>query len=192
MLTVACVNQGNYLGRGQEYVDKLRSMVSRNLSQPFKFVCIEEAKDRDGEELTGWWTKIALFQPGRFAGRVLFFDLDTVITGSLDELSATKGIIDLVTWGWRTHTLCSSVMCWDAGEHEGIYNKYHSGIPKDFRGDQDWITHLGGWPILPAEFCASYRYHSRDRVPQKCVAVNFHGKPKPHEVKGGWVPKLWK
>lgn len=187
MLTIACVNQGNYLGMGQRYVDTLRAMVARNLRQPFEFVCIEQAG-----ELTGWWTKVALFEPGRFKGRVAYFDLDSVITGPLDELVATRGTIDLTDWGWKTHTLCSSVMVWDAGEHEDIFKLFTAEVPKQFRGDQDWITHLGGWQILPPHLCRSYRYESKAAPPAGCSVVNFHGVPKPHQVLDGWVPEQWR
>lgn len=186
MLTVACVNQGNYLGMGQRYVDTLRAMVARNLRQPFEFVCIEEAHG-----LSGWWTKVALFEPGRFKGRVLYTDLDSVIVGGLDELADTKGIVDLADWGWTTHTLCSCVMVWDAGEHTEIFERFSADVPRKFRGDQDWITHLGGWQPLPAHLCRSYRYESKAAPQPGCVHVSFHGKPKPHEVQSGWVPKLW-
>ncbi len=185
-VTIACVNQGDYLGRGEDYVQRLQSMVSRHLRRPFDFVCITEAHG-----LTGWWTKIALFEPGRFSGRVLYTDLDSVIVGDLEPLVANKGIVDLADWGWKTHTLCSCVMVWDAGEHAEIFEKFTPEVPQQFRGDQDWITHLGGWEVLPPQLCRSYRYHSRQQPPEGCVHVSFHGTPKPHHVVDGWVPKHW-
>lgn len=185
MITVACVNHGNYLGRGQEYVDKMRSMVSRHLSQPHEFVCLQD----EGE--SGWWSKIELFRPGRFKGRVLYLDLDSVVTGSLDELVAQVGIVDLSDWGWPTHTLCSTVMVWDAGEHEDVYTEFEPPCMQSYRGDQDWITAIGGWWPLTAHLCRSYRYHAVNGPPVGCVHVSMHGKPKPHEITTGWVPEAW-
>lgn len=186
MLTVACVNHGNYLGHGWQYVETLRRMVARNLSQPHEFVCLQDEGD------SGWWSKIELFRPGRFKGRVLYTDLDSVITGPLDELAEHKGIIDLHDWGWKTHTFGSGVMVWDAGEHADIFEKYTPNVRSLFRGDQDYITLLGGWQALPARLCRSYRYHCVKGVPEGCVHVSMHGTPKPHEIKTGWVPEVWR
>ena len=188
MITVACVNWGNYLGRGAEYVGKLHSMVAQHLHQPFHFEVIEEAGD-----LEGWWVKVALFQPGRFKGRVLYLDLDSVIVGDLDELVEHKGIIDMHDWGWEEHALNSSVMVWDAGEHENIFTKFKPSVAKFFcvSGDQAWMHHLGGWQGLPAKMCRSYRYHSIKGPQSGCRVVTFHGNPKPHHITEGWVPQHW-
>lgn len=186
MLTVACVNHGNYLGFGDRYVSTLHAMVKRNLSREFQFVCL---KDEGGP---GWWSKIELFRPGRFSGRVVYIDLDSVIVGPLDELAESKGIIDLHDWGWKKHILGSGVMVWDSGEHAEVFTQYTQHVPERFRGDQDWITHLGGWPILPAHLCRSYRYDCVNEPPDGCVHVSMHGLPKPHEIRDGWVPSAWR
>lgn len=186
MLTVACVNYGDYLGRGADYVARMLSMVKRNLSEPFRFECLTDEGD-----LGGWWAKIELFRPGRFSGRVVYFDLDTVIVGDLAPLVAAPGIIHLDEWGWPAATLCSSVMVWDAGEHEQIWEKFSDEIPREYRGDQDYITELGGWERLPAHLCRSYRYHCVNKPPPGCVNVSMHGRPKPHEIASGWVPEAW-
>jgi len=186
-LTVAVVNHGNYLGRGDEYVAKMRAMTSRNLTTPHQFVCLT-----DEGEYGGWWSKIELFRPGRFKGRVLYLDLDSVVVGPLDTLAATKGIVYLPDWGWTVADLCSSVMCWDAGEHDDVFTSFTFETPEFFRGDQDWITRLGGWAHLPKNLCRSYRYHAVKKPPKGCVHVSFHGSPKPHEVATGWVPELWR
>lgn len=186
MLTVACVNVGDYLGRGSQYVEKMRSMVSRHLSLPHRFECITES------DKSGWWAKTDLFAPGRFDGRVLYLDLDSVIVGSLDALAQSPGIIDLRDWGWKTATYCSAVMVWDAGEHEEIYRGFSDAVPEVFRGDQDWITHLGGWDALPAGIVTSYRYAARSAPPTGASVIQFHGRPKPHEIAEGWVPGAWR
>lgn len=185
MLTVACVNVGNYLGMGDVYVERLKSMVSKHLTEPFEFVCITES------DKAGWWAKIDLFKPGLFSGRVLYLDLDTVIVGNLDELVKHKGIVHLKDWGWTKNDYCSAIMIWDAGEHAEIYNNYDDDVPSLFRGDQDWITELGNWQALPVGMCVSYRYVSRKQPPKGACVVQFHGKPKPHEITTGWVPESW-
>lgn len=185
-LTVACVNHGDYLGRGEDYVRRLQSMVARNITQPYDFAVLQ---DEGGN--AGWWAKIELFRPGRFTGRVLYLDLDSVVVGSLDTLVEETGIIDLHEWGWPIHTLCSSVMVWDGDEHREIFEQFDENVPKAFRGDQDWITHLGGWWPLRPQLCRSYRYHCVNKPPPGCVHVSMHGQPKPHEITSGWVPEVW-
>jgi hypothetical protein len=187
VLTVACVNHGNYLHRGGQYVATLAAMVKRHMRQPYEFRCLT-----DVGPWGGWWSKIALFEPGRFTGRVLYLDLDSVVVGGLDELASTTGIIDLTDWGWPTRTYCSAVMSWDAGEHDDIYTRFDTRVMRGFRGDQDWITSLGGWKPLPAHICRSYRYVSVKAPPPYASVVQFHGEPKPHQVVGGWVAEHWR
>ena len=187
MITIAVVNHGNYLGRGRQYVETMKSMVARNLQQPYAFECLS-----DEGRLAGWWAKIELFRPGRFNGRVVYVDLDSVVVGQLDELAECKGIVNLLDWGWREPTLCSSVMVWDAGEHADIFERFVPDVMHEFRGDQDWITHVGGWQALPPHLCKSYRYHCTEAPPARCVHVSMHGTPKPHEITAGWVPNHWR
>ena len=186
-LTIACVNHSNYQGRGAEYVARMQSMVAHHMSQPYDFAVL-----LDEGPYGGWWSKIELFRPGRFTGRVIYLDLDSVVVGPLDKLAAQPGIIDLHDWGWLTHTLCSSVMVWDVDEHREIFDDFEAPVTSEFRGDQDWITYLGGWDILPAPLCRSYRYHCVNGPPEGCVHVSMHGQPKPHEITDGWVPQAWR
>lgn len=186
MITVVCVNVENYLGHGDDYVNKLCAMVARHLQQPYKFECITQSNK------PGWWAKIDLFQPGRFSGRVLYLDLDSVIIGPLDVLVQSKGIVHLADWGWKKNDYGSTAMVWDAGEHEEIFEQYHDQVPKQFRGDQDWMTHLGGWTALPKGLCVSYRYESKTNPPPGASIICMHGEPKPHQITTGWVPHHWK
>jgi hypothetical protein len=208
MLIVACVEWGNYLGRGAEYVAKLRAGVARHLKQPFHFLCLTDDPRRhptltyddyhdlptlNTRGLVGWWSKLYLFSPFRFpaGSRVLYIDLDSVIVGNLDELAAHKGIIHLRDWGWSRNVYGSGIMSWDAGEHEEIWTRWDPAVAQRLEGDQDWLTELGGWPALPPAMLHSYRYHAKAGIPAGSRIVSFHGRPKPHEA-GGWVPEAWR
>jgi len=104
-LTIACVlrSGGDF---DQEYVERLRDGVAANLSLPHRFVCLSDV-EVPCERLAlqhgwpGWWSKLELFE--QLKGRVLYFDLDTVIAGSLDEIAsyphAFSMLSDLVTSG---------------------------------------------------------------------------------------------
>jgi hypothetical protein len=187
VLTVVCVETGNYLCRGAEYVEKLAVMVGRHLTAPYRFECL-----RPDTGLEGWWNKVELFRPRRFCGRVLYLDLDTVIVGPIDELVEHKGCLHLDRWGWTEKVYGSGVMVWDAGEHAEVFERFTPEVPKRYRGDQDWMTSLGGWDALPDGICVSYRYHSIGGPPKGASVVCFHGIPKPHEFTSGWVAEAWR
>lgn len=183
-----------------EYVQKMGGMLDRNLITPHKRVCISDESNIPGWEiiksdrsLKGWWQKISCFPPGRFEGRILYLDLDSVIVGSLDRLAASKGIIHLNRWGWTTQTYGSGVMAWDAGEHRDIWDKFSSDTPTLYRGDQDYMTALGGWEELPDGVCCSYRYRATRAPPAGVSVVAFHGRPKPSDLPPGhWVHQYWR
>lgn len=196
-LTVALVEAGDYLGRGREYVRKMRAMVSRNLTIPHEIVCLTDA-EHDGVRCiplepgrSGWWNKIQLFKPGLFEGRALYIDLDSIITGSLDAYASVTGIIHLSDWGWDSDTYGSGVMVWDAGDHAEIYEQWTPELTTGYRGDQDWMTALGGWAALPKDWQRSYRYVSTVAPQPGCRICCAHGSPKPHEIRG-WVPEYWR
>lgn len=207
---------------GSEYVANLADMIMRNgsLIEEATYWCVT---DRPGElppgvnpiphypELPGWWQKVWLFSPlmpWKRGERVVYIDLDVAITGRLEELVQTKGIIK--DWLWPCYN--SSVMIWDAGEHAAIWSAFTPQImdrkpgpivPAEVLprgqingGDQEWITELAQagdpWPILRPDWCVNYRLSAQEWPPTRAKVVSFNGKPKPHEITEGWVPQTWK
>jgi hypothetical protein len=140
---------------------------------------------------TGWWHKVELFRLGRFTGRVLFLDLDVVITGDLAPLVDQPGIVNLRDWGWETDQYCSSTMVWDSGEHCRIFDLWTPDTERWYVGDQDWIYDVSVWQSLPALLLRSFKYHCAKGIPEGCSVIAFHGNPKPHEAKPAWVRKEW-
>lgn len=45
--------------------------------------------------------------------------------------------------------------------------------------------------LFPGQF-RSYKVSCTEYVPKGTNVVFFHGRPRPHEVKTGWVPEMWK
>lgn len=95
MINVICVKWGDKFG--SHFVNRLYSMVTKNLSHEFRFYCYtddSEGIDSDIEiidipednDLEVWWNKLALFQKGMFNGTCLFLDLDVVIQNNIDHL----------------------------------------------------------------------------------------------------------
>ena len=162
----------------------------------------------------GWWSKIELFRPGLFApGNAIYFDLDMVITNDLTRIAWHKHRFTMCHEFYRPQHYCSTAMAWNASEALAIYSefkqrpdeimrKYDSRRPDRLIGDQAFIEHhLLSIGLTPDTFknlwgddsIASYKVHKCDkRVPANAMAVAFHGRPKPHEITGGWVPLKWK
>lgn len=141
----------------------------------------------------GWWNKLECFAPGLFEGRCVFLDLDTIVTGPLDPLVKHKGCLHLDDWGWPTNTYGSGVMVWQSGEHADAWLKFTPDVAHRLKGDQDWLTALGGWDALPRGLNVSYRYHAKDGPPAGASTVSFHGSPKPHELPAEhWVHGYWR
>lgn len=94
MINVICVKWGDKFR--PDFVNRLYTMVDRNLTLDFKFYCYTD--DREGirdqvniidipeeNDLEVWWNKLALFQKDMFEGTCLFFDLDVVIQNNIDH-----------------------------------------------------------------------------------------------------------
>lgn len=190
-----------------EYVHNLARACAHYLS-PHEFHVITD-RDRDGEEwreLTrtgliarpiqtewkGWWNKIQLFKPNQFyAGqRILFLDLDVVITRELDCLVNTLDeFVMIENFGPnRSHAAYnSSAMLWTAGnDTRAIWEEFDPAAMDQLHGDQCWIWRCmdsRGISCWPREWVASYKYDIRGK-PQKerdqwPPLIVFHGPPKP-------------
>ena len=93
---VVCIKWGSKYSA--EYVNKLHSMVERNLSLPHRFICLTddstglsseiETKSLLRKELKWSYTKFELFEKKLqdIIGQILFLDLDVVINNSIDDL----------------------------------------------------------------------------------------------------------
>lgn len=210
MLTIATVNAGNYLGRGQEYVEKLYRGVSRNLDE-FRFVCFTDDPSEycNGVEkralphpfLSGWWHKLSLFQDGCFehGERIVYFDLDTLIVRPLNEICAYDGTFAMLG-PFYPHAASpyagnqSGVMMWRAGELSAIWDAFaHDGHPNIPGGDQAYINGLDLKPdTLQEKFPDAFvSFKATDGAyPERASVVCFHGLPRPHQVRG-WVKEKW-
>jgi hypothetical protein len=223
MLSVVCVDVGEpcgYLDRGRQYVDALYHAVRRHLSVPHRFVCFTDnmpryglhpyhvrlvpSADRFVPSARGYMNKLALFRPGVFAEgeRVLYLDLDTVITGSLDDIASYDGEFAMLQDLMFPQLRASGVMAWRGRFGGHIWESYAAaGFPRhvnfegfNYGGDGAWIMqHAPNADVLqdlyPGQI-ASYKMSGGVLAPQTRV-VCFHGVPRPHEIETGWVPALW-
>ena len=211
MLNVVCINANNYEERGVEYVTILNDMVRRNLpaGYPGKFTVFTDTPGDYGPEievrplpypgLEGWWNKLALFGPGVFQDddRILYLDLDTVLTGRLDAVANYQGEFAILGDFYRPNGLQSSVMGWRVSKKsKAIWLDWFSaGMPKVLGGDQVWIEQCklnpDIWQKVAPDAFVSYKLTAGVSPDKACVVV-FHGNPRPHQVVTGWVPMVWK
>lgn len=197
-LTVACVLRSGGTYRPSD-VAILRDQVAAHLDD-HEFICLSDV-DVPCERIAlqhgwpGWWSKIELF---RLPPPVLFFDLDTMIVGSLAAIAAEadKWQFTMLQDFYRETGLGSGMMAWGV-PMDALYAKFVEDDPRgwmekcDSAGDQFFIelnvNHSGvkRWQdVLPGQV-VSYKAHVKGKgVPKDARVVCFHGRPKPRDI--GW------
>jgi len=175
----------------------LQEAVARHLSLPHEFKCITE-HDLPGIQTVkpllqypGWWSKLNLFALAN--GPSLYFDLDVVITGSLDYLADFVGheFAAPANWARSGHGgIQSSVMAWRGNWSAPC--KYIEpqwpAVSERLWGDQELLWEMLGdnWVRIPGIY--SYKYHCRDgNRPADMAVCVFHGEPKPSEIYDKWL-----
>ena len=178
MLTIACVLSQHGKDYDNSHVARLQKQVADYIKQPYQFICLRDSP------FPGWWAKLSLFEPRRFAGRVLYFDLDVTIVGDLDIVadypSGFVGAKDALTGGVNT-----SVMAWDAGTQDHIYKKFSLAIMRSMPGDQDWVNRISLPSRYPKEWFPSFKCDLQcdlKNVSNDAKAIIYHGFPKPWDT----------
>src|SRR5690606_1980673 len=91
----------------------------------------------------GWWAKMELFRPD-LDGGLLFFDLDTIIAGSCEEIAAVRRLTFLQHF-YRTsdrRRIGSGMMYLPAEDRAKVWKQWVYKPERHFsnpRGDQDFI-----------------------------------------------------
>lgn len=182
-----------------EYVNRLYRAVERNLTVPHRFVCLTddpvgisrgvEIVRVDDTRFSGWWHKLILFKPpSSIAGRILYFDLDTLITGCIDDFANYGGDFAVIRPFVRKSGYASGVMSiapgfgsqvWSlfaanparairsctppAGTELQFYCGFDSSINVFSLGDQRWIEtnipRADYWQDLCPGQLVSFRLH---------------------------------
>lgn len=197
-LTVFCVCVGTKYHSG--YVYALKESVAKHLGVTHEFVCITPRRLPGIKTVAppvpyhGWWAKTGLFAPGIATGPSLYFDLDVVITGSLDYLVeyTAEEFAAPPNWAQSGHGgIQSSVMAWRGNWQEPVeYIKPQwPEVTKRLWGDQELLWEMRGdnWTRIPNGIY-SYKYHClKGQRPDDMAVCVFHGEPKPHEVGDEWL-----
>lgn len=224
-INVVCLKWGTKYG--PEYVNRLFKAVQKNLSVPFDFYCFTDnganlhsdiiIKPLKYSNIQTWWNKLYLFSDEiGIEGRIFFLDLDTLVTGSLDEMVQVKEefvvlrdfFTGLAKGLEENHHVGSAVMIWTAGKHTHIWTSFIKDPESAIKelhphGDQKWIQKMqperAYWQDLLPNQITSFKVHCRNGLPPNTRIVCYHGKPSIPESfsqtnKAQWwtiAPQLW-
>jgi hypothetical protein len=186
-MKVMCLRTGDKYGR--EYVDTLYRMLARHTTVNFDFECITES------QWPGWWGKMDLFPAKE---RLVFLDLDIVITANVDFLFEYQG--EFCAWeDPQQGKYNGSIYC--VGPQFGnpireLFLHNPGGVMRQFYSDQEFITHVIGlrdtWQKLAPGKVKSYKCDRLEDGPGEAAIAVFHGDPKPHTFTRGWVKEHWR
>jgi hypothetical protein len=223
---VLCMKWGTKYG--PEYVNRLYAMVHRHLRGPFRFVCLTDSDEGvrkeveclpipdlalpDGLPERGW-KKLTTFEADLHGlrGTALFLDIDIVIVDDITPFFELPGEFLIIhDWKrpWRV-TGNSSVYRFELGAHADILAKFRAEFPRireTVRNEQAYLSdelHKKGLlKYWPAEWCASFKYHSIARfpfnyfsaptIPKGARIVVFHGVMNPPDALVGRSNGNWR
>lgn len=195
-----------------EWVRRLRDGVARNLGKHI-FVCLSDVPVPCVwipllHDWPGWWSKIELFQPGFIKSETIYLDLDTVITGPLDDLFKLPSDFAMLENMSNPEMVGSGVMWFRDQAPVGVYEKFvkqpqawiahhernahHSYLGDqafimDALGDQNIARIQDGFPGIH-----SYKRTCRAGLPKDARIVVFPGSPKPTELTDDWLVEAWR
>jgi hypothetical protein len=205
VINIVCVRWGEKFSK--DYVNILYSGIRKHFEGEIRFICVSDDTGYDEgievvklpEGLTGWWGKLWLFSEEfqkQLTGQCFFFDLDTIITGHLDEMFKYRGEFCILRDFYRYGGYGSGLMSWKPMFGTHIWESWvAAGKPEIEGGDQAWIEKVicdaDLWQDIFPEWVVSYKVHAEQWPPSQSKVVCFHGFPKPHECNGGWVQMMW-
>jgi len=211
---------------GPDYVNRLYSMVKRNTTRPLRFVCFTdddtgydagvEAKPLPPitlPERVRWkpWRKISLWQNtlDDLDGDILFFDVDLILTGSIDAFFDHKpeeSFCVIRNWTQPDKVIGNtSAYRFRVGSHAYLYDRLMTA-PEDvlasYRNSQTFISsEIKSMAFWPEDWCVSFKhsllpkwplnFFKTPHLPENTRVVAFTGKPDPDEARDGRWPAKW-
>lgn len=142
----------------------------------------------------GWWAKMELLDP-QVPGDFLFMDLDTVITGPLDDILAVRELTllrDFYRDGKKLKEgLGGGLIYLPADVRSKVWSFWMQQPQLQMRvyarGDQFlferfWLGSAKRWQDTVPGQVVSYKVHCQHGVPPEARVVCFHGHPRPWAV----------
>jgi len=139
----------------------------------------------------GWWSKMELFGP-LFDTDLLHIDLDTVITGDIDQFMKV-GKTTLLDDFYYPGTLASGLMYIHQDDKEKVWKSFLTFPEKIISeytqppliGDQGFLNSVIKaqiWQEVLPNSVVSYKKHCQEGIPESAKIVCFHGKPRPWDI----------
>jgi hypothetical protein len=204
---IICLKWGTKFG--PEYVNNLFNAILKHSTVPVNLHCFTE--DASGitvpnvkihplpfDTLEGWWNKLYLFSndlPIPHGEKILFVDLDTLITRSIDEILYLDVQPIVVLRDFYTgiaqsvigeNNMGSGFMMWNHGSYSHIWTRFIKNPQKIIKsihphGDQRWVQMNTPdrmyWQDIFPDRVVSFKVHCREGLPEKASVVCYHGKP---------------
>lgn len=202
-IQVVCLKWGTKYSA--DYVNYLYASIKRNTTLDFNFTCFTD--DPTGVHcnthplpsgLDGWWNKLYLFSseiPFPTHARIVYIDLDSVITGNVDDILSVQSDRIVVLRDFYTglsrkvvgnECVGSGLMAWEHGAHAEIWTRFASN-PGDAvssvapHGDQKWIERMATsrvyWQDVLPNQVVSYKVHCYAGLPNDARIICYHGRP---------------
>ncbi|MFP8968605.1 glycosyl transferase [Pokkaliibacter sp. CJK22405] len=179
---VICIKWGTRYG--PEYVNRIYSMVERNITPPFRVYCLTDDSAGVREEVIcrglpdlgvprptnapGKWPKTAMWGDSLFdiEGVVLFIDLDVIITGNIDDffsMGKPEDVIVARNWVKPLERLGqTSIFRFEIGRHGYMLNNFRKdpeGIAGKYQFEQRYVTQCieGGVKFWPRGWVRHFR-----------------------------------
>jgi hypothetical protein len=226
--TVICMKWGTLYG--PEYVNRLYAMVKRNTARPLRFICFTDDTYGISEPVETHnlppiqlpqhmaqkpWRKVSLWQKDLLdlSGNVLYFDLDLLVTGNIDDFfQYNPDATFCVIHNWTTrkksdpkYQRVGNTSCYRfrIGSHVYLYDliqKYPLYYKRKYRNSQTFISNeiseISYWPY---RWCLSFKHSLLPSwparlfrpapLPKNVKLVAFTGKPDIHDVALGQWPE---
>lgn len=213
------------LRQSKKFTSKHAQWIHKQFT-PFESVCLTDAKYIDGVktapllyDFPGWWSKLELFNPNHpVLGKqdLLYFDIDVVVTGDLQELMNEAKNFTMLSGLSYTNQCNSSIMYIPCEIKEFVWNSFMVNPQKHMDecntpecwGDQGFlskITQPQQWQHLLPNRIFSYKVDIAQPSmlgyealrsngkhlgipPKDAIVVCFHGYPSPWKTGLPWVP----
>ena len=179
---ILCLKHGTKYSA--DYVNKLYSMVQRHCTLDIEFVCLTDNAEGINPNVTilllpnylhGWWCKPYMFSSNLpLKGKVLYMDLDVVISNNIDKLfkftdswATIRDFTRKMRPTWKKYN--SSVVMFEAGSLNNFWLDFidnQKEYQRKFHGDQDWLYDVaertGHYAVLyPDTWILSWKWEIR-------------------------------
>ena len=223
--TVICLKWGTRYG--PEYVNRLYSMVTRHTERDLRFICITDDSSgiENGVEIMPMpaftLPEFFRYRPFRrmfiwqddfcgLSGHILHFDLDLVVTGSIDgffDHEPDCAFVSAENWTQFGQSIANmSVFRFRIGSNPHLWSQFEADPMKAFnlyRNSQTYVSrNVNEMAFYPREWCLSFKHSLMPTwplnlfvtpsLPKGTKVVVFTGKPDPDEaIEGRWPREHW-